>query len=42
MAPLLAGPEPDEQALGEVLGRYELDMDFGSIPTLAERHGLRL
>jgi quercetin dioxygenase-like cupin family protein len=42
MAPLLGVPEPDEQALGEVLARYELDMDFGSIPALAERHGLRL
>jgi quercetin dioxygenase-like cupin family protein len=40
MAPLLGAPEPDEQALGEVLARYELDLDFGSIPALVERHGL--
>ena len=25
-----------------LLARYELDMDFGTIPVLAERHGLRL
>lgn len=42
MAPLLAAPEPDEAALGEVLARYELDLDFDTIPVLAERHGLWL
>jgi quercetin dioxygenase-like cupin family protein len=42
IAPLLAAPEPDEPAIGEVLGRYQLDMDFSTIPTLAERHGLEL
>jgi hypothetical protein len=26
----------------EVVGRYQLEIDFGSIPVLAERHGLRL
>jgi quercetin dioxygenase-like cupin family protein len=42
IAPLLAEPQPDEQAIGEVLGRYQLDMDFSTIPVLAERHGLSL
>lgn len=41
MAPLLAAPERDEAALGEVVGRYELDIDFTTIPVLIERHGLR-
>ena len=41
MAPLLAAPERDEAALGEVVARYELDIDFGTIPVLIERHGLR-
>jgi oxalate decarboxylase/phosphoglucose isomerase-like protein (cupin superfamily) len=42
LAPLLASAEPDEQAIGEVVGRYELDIDFSTIPLLAERHGLAL
>jgi quercetin dioxygenase-like cupin family protein len=42
LAPLLAGPERDEAAIGEVVSRYNLDIDFGTIPTLAERHRLRL
>ena len=42
VAPLLAAAEPDEAAIGEVLVRYELEMDVGSIPVLAERHGLRV
>jgi quercetin dioxygenase-like cupin family protein len=42
LAPLLAAPERDEAAIGEVVARYELDIDFGTIPVLAERHGLRL
>ena len=41
LAPLL-GAVPDEAVIGEVVARYELDMDFGSIPVLVERHGLRL
>jgi quercetin dioxygenase-like cupin family protein len=40
VAPLLAQPERDEAALGEVLSRYELDLDFSTAPVLAERHGL--
>ena len=42
MAPLLAATERDEAALGAVVSRYELDIDFGTIPVLAQRHGLRL
>jgi quercetin dioxygenase-like cupin family protein len=42
MAPLLAAADRDEAALGEVVSRYELDIDFATIPLLAERHGLRL
>jgi len=43
IAPLLppshTGP-PNEEALGVVMAKYRLDMDFGSIPMLVERHGL--
>jgi quercetin dioxygenase-like cupin family protein len=42
LAPLLGAPERDEAAIGEVVARYELDIDFSTIPILAERHGLRL
>jgi quercetin dioxygenase-like cupin family protein len=41
LAPLLAAPERDEVAIGEVVARYQLDIDFGTIPVLAEQHGLR-
>jgi len=42
LAPLLAATERDEAAIAEVVARYRLDIDFGTIPLLAERHGLRL
>jgi uncharacterized cupin superfamily protein len=42
MAPLLAAPERDQAAIGEVAARYHLDIDFATVPTLAERHNLRL
>jgi quercetin dioxygenase-like cupin family protein len=42
LAPLLAAPERDEAAIGEIVTRYNLDIDFGTIPALAERHNLRL
>jgi quercetin dioxygenase-like cupin family protein len=42
LAPLLAATERDEAAIGDVVSRYELDIDFDSIPALAERHNLRL
>jgi Cupin domain len=41
LAPLLAAPERDEVAIGEVVARYQLDIDFGTIPVLIDRHGLR-
>ncbi len=42
LAPLLAATERDEAAIGDVVSRYELDIEFESIPALAERHNLRL
>ena len=42
MAPLLCAAERDQEAIGEVVARYELDIDFYTIPILAEKHGLRL
>ena len=42
LAPLLAATERDENAIGEVVARYQLDIDFTSVPTLAERHNLRV
>jgi len=42
LAPLLAAPGRDEAAIAEVVARYQLDIDFATIPTLAERHTLRL
>jgi quercetin dioxygenase-like cupin family protein len=41
LAPLLAAADRDEAAIGDVVARYELDIDFGTIPVLVERHGLR-
>lgn len=41
MAPLLAATDRDQSAIGDV-ARYELDIDFDTIPTLAEEHDLRL
>jgi quercetin dioxygenase-like cupin family protein len=42
LAPLLAATDRDEAAIGEVVARYELEIDFSTIPELAEVHGLRL
>jgi mannose-6-phosphate isomerase-like protein (cupin superfamily) len=42
LAPLLTTADRDEAAIGEVVARYQLDIDFATIPTLAERHNLRL
>jgi quercetin dioxygenase-like cupin family protein len=42
LAPLLAAPERDDAAIAEVVARYRLDIDFTTVPTLAERHHLRL
>jgi quercetin dioxygenase-like cupin family protein len=43
VAPLLAGGPPDEATLAEiddVAARYELEVQWESIPELCERHGL--
>jgi mannose-6-phosphate isomerase-like protein (cupin superfamily) len=40
LAPLLAAG--DHAAVQEVAARYELEIDFSTIPALAERHGLRV
>lgn len=42
MAPLLGASDRDEAAIGKVVASYELDIDFSTIPVLAEQHGLRL
>jgi len=38
-APLAAG---DETGIQDVVARYELEIDFSTIPALADRHGLRV
>lgn len=40
LAPLLASATRDDAAIGAVVSRYELDIDFDTIPLLVERHGL--
>jgi mannose-6-phosphate isomerase-like protein (cupin superfamily) len=40
LAPALAAG--DEAGVQEVVARYELEIDFSTIPVLAERHGLRV
>lgn len=42
LAPLLATVDRDEAAIGEVVARYKLDIDFATIPILAKRHDLQL
>lgn len=42
LAPLLAAADRDEAAIGAVVARYQLEIDFDTIPVLAEEHGLRL
>jgi quercetin dioxygenase-like cupin family protein len=42
LAPLLAAADRDDAAIGAVVTRYELDIDFDTIPVLAEEHALRL
>jgi hypothetical protein len=41
LAPLLAAPERDEAAIGEVVARYQLEIDFTTVP-MADQHNLRL
>jgi quercetin dioxygenase-like cupin family protein len=40
-APLLAGPEPDTEAVARAAARYGLELAFSTVPALVERHGLR-
>ena len=42
LAPLLAAQKRDEAALADVVARCELEIDFDTIPLLAERHCLWL
>jgi cupin domain len=35
-----AGPPPDPAAIGELAGRYGLELDLESIPGLCEKYGL--
>jgi hypothetical protein len=42
LAPLLAASERDQAAIDQVVARYQLDIDFTTVPILAERHHLRL
>jgi quercetin dioxygenase-like cupin family protein len=42
LAPLLAAPDRDQAAIGELVARYHLDIDFATIPLLAEQHNLQL
>jgi quercetin dioxygenase-like cupin family protein len=42
MAPLLTDLTGNHEAIMAVAARYDLDIDFGSVPVLAEKHGLRL
>jgi mannose-6-phosphate isomerase-like protein (cupin superfamily) len=46
LAPLLVAGDGsaarDEAAIAGLLARYDLDLDFATVPILARRHGLRL
>src|SRR5512146_1421502 len=42
LAPVLAERGPGAPETLAVAARYELDIDFSTVPLLAERHGLRL
>lgn len=42
LAPLLAAATRDDAAIMAVAKRYALDIDFSTVPVLAQRHGLRL
>ena len=42
LAPLLTSAERDEAEIGKVVATYELEIDFDTVPILAERYGLRL
>ena len=42
LAPVLAAPEPDRDVIAAIAARHHLEIDFSTVPMLAERHGLRL
>lgn len=42
LAPLLECPDENAEALGEVVGRYGLEIDLAGISAFAARHGLDL
>jgi quercetin dioxygenase-like cupin family protein len=42
LAPLLPPSDETHEAIGRVVSQYGLEIDFSTIPALAERHGLRL
>lgn len=42
LAPLLATGDVANPLIADVLARYALDLDFASVPVLAEQHNLRL
>jgi quercetin dioxygenase-like cupin family protein len=42
LAPLLAAAQPDMAAVAAVAARYRLDVQWDSIPMLAQRFGLRV
>ncbi len=42
LSPLLRDVEANGAAIGEVVARYDLEIDLASIPELLRRHGLRL
>jgi hypothetical protein len=41
LAPLLTATERDQAAMGEVVARYQLQIDFTTVP-MADQHHLRL
>lgn len=42
LAPLLPPSDETYEAIGQVVSRYGLEIDFSTVPVLAERHGLDL
>ena len=42
LAPVLAAPVRDDARVAEIARRYGLEIDFATVPVLAQRHGLRM
>jgi mannose-6-phosphate isomerase-like protein (cupin superfamily) len=42
LAPVLAAAGPGAPEVMEIAARYDFEIDFSTVPVLAERHGLRL